>query len=122
MCPTVLHKLSTMYNSLGQYKKDVKVIFITLDPHRDTPKIADSYAKFFNKDFTGLSGDQNIIKKVATAYGVVYKVVPSKSEGYLIDHSDNIYLIYNKSLKTVFTNENQNPQYMASYIKKLIVR
>lgn len=120
VCPTVLHKLSVMYNDLGSYKKYVKVIFITLDPKRDTPDIADTYAKFFNKDFTGLSGTQDAIEKTAKAYGVLYKIVPSKSEGYLIDHSDNIYLIYNKSLETIFQDKDQNPMYMASYIKKLL--
>ncbi len=120
VCPTVLHKLSDMYNLLGSYQKNVKVIFITLDPKRDTPAIVSEYVKFFNKDFTGLSGSENAIKKTAKAYGVVYKVVPSKSEGYLIDHSDNIYVIYNKSLKTVFFDKDQGPYYMASYIKELL--
>jgi len=48
---------------------------------------------------------------------VVYKIVPSKTQGYLIDHTDNIYVIYNKSLKTIFFDKDQNPSYMASYIK-----
>jgi protein SCO1/2 len=109
-----------MYNTLGDDKKYVKVVFITLDPKRDTPNIADEYAKFFNKNFSGLSGDPGYIKKVADSYGVVYKIVPSKTQGYLIDHTDNIYVIYNKSLKTIFFDKDQNPSYMASYIKHLL--
>jgi len=120
VCPTVLHRLSSMYNMLGDDKKYVKVVFITLDPKRDTPNIADEYAKFFNKNFSGLSGDPGYIKKVADSYGVVYKIVPSKTQGYLIDHTDNIYVIYNKSLKTIFFDKDQNPSYMASYIKHLL--
>ncbi|GAB6078630.1 SCO family protein [Hydrogenobaculum acidophilum] len=120
VCPTVLHRLSSMYDMLGSDRKYVKVLFITLDPKRDTPSIANEYAKFFNKNFSGLSGNPNYIKKVADNYGVVYKIVPSKTEGYLIDHTDNIYVIYNKSLKTIFFDKDQNPAYMASYIKKLL--
>ncbi len=120
VCPTVLHRLSSMYDMLGNDRKYVKVLFITLDPKRDTPKIANKYAKFFNKDFSGLSGNPNYIKKVADSYGVVYKIVPSKTEKYLIDHTDNIYVIYNESLKTIFFDKDQNPTYMASYIKKLL--
>ena len=69
ICPTVLHRLSSMYNMLGDDKKYVKVVFITLDPKRDTPNIADEYAKFFNKDFSGLSGDPGYIKKLLKSKG-----------------------------------------------------
>lgn len=120
VCPTVLHKLSKAYDELGPYKKYVKVMFITLDPDRDTPAVADQYAKFFNPAFSGLSGSKKDIEEVAKKYNVIYKIVPSKSQGYLIDHSDNIYLIYHNKLNAIFTNESQNPNNIAKYIIDLL--
>ncbi len=97
ICPTTLANLAAVYALLSPVDQArVQVLFITLDPERDTPKVLKDYVPFFEKHFIGLTGRPDQIRVTAKAYGVEYEDEFTRKTGalgYTIAHSAAIYLI-----------------------------
>lgn len=91
-CPTELFKLAQVMKRLGPASKQVRVLFITLDPERDTPQVLKSYVTAFNPDFVGLTGTTAQIDKVAESFNVEHTKVPFGND-YAIDHSSETYVL-----------------------------
>jgi protein SCO1/2 len=94
VCPTTLQTLGAAREALGPRAKDFQVVFITVDPERDTPKALKSYlsSAAFPRGTIGLTGTPDQIAAVAKAYGVYYQKEGAGS-GYSVDHSSAIYLM-----------------------------
>ena len=74
ICPTTLSQLNAVTQKLGpEGRKDLEVLFVTIDPERDTGKRLGEYVPYFNESFIGLTGSQEAIKKAADAYSVFYE-------------------------------------------------
>ncbi len=88
-CPTALIRARSLMDKLGDDKADqVQVLFITVDPQRDTQELLKRYVEAFDKRFIGLYGSEEEIKKISDNFGVYYKKVPAQdSDNYLVDHS-----------------------------------
>jgi len=108
VCPTSLLLMETALEKLGpDAAKKVNLVFITIDPERDTPKLLKGYVENFGPTFIGLTGTPQQIADVARAYRVYYQKVPGKNGGpYLMDHSSIVYLLdRNGRFVTHFTHE-----------------
>jgi protein SCO1 len=92
VCPTTLAQISQVLKALGPETK-LKVLFITVDPERDTPKLMAEYAGSFGPNVIGLSGDRAAVDKVLKEYRVYARKIPEKDGGYSMDHSAVIYLM-----------------------------
>jgi protein SCO1/2 len=93
VCPTDLMAITQALDALGKDAAGVQPIFITIDPERDNPVMAD-YLRAFHPSFVGLTGSPEEIRKVANAYKAFYARVEDPRTGeYSIDHSGVIYLI-----------------------------
>ena len=94
-CPTTLAELAAAMQKLGPDANRVQVLFVTVDPERDTPAQLASYVKSFHPRLIGLTGTQAEIDAVAKAYRVYAKKVsdPKSTAGYTIDHSTFIYVM-----------------------------
>lgn len=92
ICPTTLYEASEMLAALG---KDVpaKVLFVTVDPERDTPEILKSYLGSFDPRITGLSGTPEQIAAIMKAYRAYARKVPLKGDDYTMDHTAVVYLM-----------------------------
>jgi protein SCO1/2 len=77
---------------LGPAADRVQVLFVTVDPERDTRELLAQYVPAFSPAFLGLSGDKAATEKVAKAFDVVYQKQPTKT-GYNVDHSSGAFLI-----------------------------
>jgi len=95
VCPTTMAELKTALDKIGPEKADlVKVVFVTVDPQRDTPQRVQEYANHFNEEFIGLSGQESSLAKVWSDYGIYREVADgSPATGYLVDHTARITLI-----------------------------
>jgi protein SCO1 len=95
ICPTTLGNLATVYRNLPPKLKDnVQVVFVSVDPERDTPRSLKEYVPFFNPSFIGLTGTPSAIESAGQAFGVFYhRTRSSDSKDYSIDHSTDVYLI-----------------------------
>ena len=94
VCPTTLAELNQALTQLGADADRVQVVFITVDPGRDTPQRVQEYVNHFNSEFVGLSGTEEELTKVWTDYGVFREVVEGTSAlGYLVNHTARVTLI-----------------------------
>jgi protein SCO1 len=95
ICPAGLQQISTALDKLGAEAKAIKVLFITLDPERDTSEKLGVYLKSFHGGITGLTGTPVAIAGAAKAYRVYYKKVENGATpaDYSIDHSGFMYLM-----------------------------
>ncbi|HEY9077962.1 MAG TPA: SCO family protein [Anaerolineaceae bacterium] len=94
VCPSTLSQLSVIMVRLGKNADRVQVVFISVDPDRDTPEKIGKYAQSWYPTFAGLSGTQASLEPVWKAYGVYRNVHKAESATeYLVDHSAQTYLI-----------------------------
>ena len=95
VCPTTLVELSQVRTRLKEAAKRVQVVFITLDPERDTPERVGIYAKAFDPTFIGVTGSEAQLAQVRQMYGVEAEkqVVTGTAAAYLIAHSTDTYVI-----------------------------
>ena len=95
VCPTTMAEMKSALEKIGEEKaRNVKVIFVTVDPQRDTPERVQEYVNHFNSEFIGLSGTESELQKTWTDYGVFRQIVEGTSAaGYLVDHTARVTLI-----------------------------
>lgn len=87
VCPTTMVELAQVMKMLGSDADKVQVLFVTLDPERDTAQVMGKYVPAFDPRFIGLRGDQAETEKVAKDFKVFYKKVPGETPGsYTMDH------------------------------------
>jgi protein SCO1/2 len=93
VCPTTMAEMAGVMQKLGPQADQVQVLFITLDPERDTPSLLASYVPAFDKRFVGLYGTPEQTAKTAKEFKVFYSKVPGKEPGsYTIDHTAGSYV------------------------------
>jgi protein SCO1/2 len=95
VCPTTMAELKTALEKIDANEaRNVKVVFVTVDPKRDTPERVQEYVNHFNQDFIGLSGGESELERIWNEYGVFRQVVNDASaDGYTIDHTARVTLI-----------------------------
>lgn len=94
VCPTTLAELKQVMDKLGDKTRLVQVVFVSVDPERDTPDKIQEYVEHFNRQFVGLSGSSTDLQVIWDNYGVFREVVESESAfGYIINHTARTYLI-----------------------------
>ena len=93
VCPTTLAALAEATRSLGADADRVQVVFITVDPDRDTAALLAQYVPAFDPRFVGLRGDAAATERVAREFKVIYQKVPGTTpDRYTMDHSAGIFL------------------------------
>ena len=93
VCPTTMGELMQTMRALGPDADQVQVLFVSLDPTRDSLAALKAYTASFDPRFLGLTGSETEIAETAKAFKVVYKKVPDASgTDYGIDHSAGTYL------------------------------
>jgi protein SCO1 len=92
VCPTELYQLSLVIKQLGPSASRVQVLFITLDPQRDTPPVLQAYVRAFDPRFLALTGSSADINAAASSFSVQFAKVTQGSD-YTIDHSTGTYVL-----------------------------
>jgi protein SCO1/2 len=94
VCPVTLSDFKKIKEQLGDQAKDVRFLFITTDPERDSPERLLEYLDYFDPTIIGLTGDRADLEPVWDAYGVYQaKVDTGSASGYMVDHTTRVYLI-----------------------------
>lgn len=94
VCPTTMVRLGQAMELLGKDAERVQVVMVSVDPERDTPERLAQYARAFHPSFIGVTGTQEEIDAVASAYGIYHaKAEGSEATGYLVDHTANVTVI-----------------------------
>ncbi|GAA5334137.1 MULTISPECIES: SCO family protein [Thermus] len=105
VCPTTLLALKRAYEKLSPKEQErVRVVFVSVDPERDPPEVADRYAKAFHPSFLGLSGSPEAIREVAQRFGVYYQKTQYRGPGeYLVDHTATTFVVQGGRLVLLFS-------------------
>lgn len=90
VCPTTLYNMQRVQKAMGKSADKVKILFVTVDPDRDTPPILSQYAALFGNNVVGLRGTPDQIYALARRYRVVFSVV--KKPVYTVTHSAAVYV------------------------------
>ncbi len=121
VCPTTMAEMSEVMKSLGPDADRVQVLFVTVDPERDTPALLAQYVPAFDSRFLGLTGSPAEIDKVAKEFRVFYQKVPGKAPGsYTMDHTAGSYVFDPKGRIRLFVKHGQGPEPIAHDIKRLL--
>jgi protein SCO1/2 len=119
ICPTTLADLAQVMRLLDKNAEKVQVLFVTLDPERDTPKLLAEYVPSFHPSFLGLYGDAQTTAQVAKTFGINYEKRLEK-ESYTLDHSDGTYLIGTRGKPVLLSPYNQRAELLVQDIKLLL--
>jgi protein SCO1/2 len=93
VCPTTLAEMAAVMKRLGKEAERVQVLFVTLDPARDTPDLLAQYVPSFNPTFLGLYGDEATTRETAQQFKVFFQKRETGSKvGYTLDHAANTFL------------------------------
>lgn len=92
VCPTTLAELAMVAKELGKDADRMQVLFVTVDPERDTPEVLRQYVPSFNPSFLGLYGDAEATARTAREFKIFYQKQPLKTGGYSVDHSAGTYI------------------------------
>ena len=97
ICPTTLSTLTGVVKQLQadpQGLSNIQVVFVSVDPQRDTPDLLESYMKYFNEAFQGVTGAQQDIDSLTRQFGAGYMKEPETGPGqYLVNHTSSIFLV-----------------------------
>lgn len=117
VCPTTMAVLAA---AKAKEKNFPKVFFVSIDPNRDKVEMLSDYVKYFDPDFTGVTGDENMIKALTLQTSVVYMKVSAESgneDDYLMDHSASLLLINPEGHLRAFLKPPHSPQTIIKSIK-----
>ncbi len=93
ICPAELLELSQVVSKLGPSGSNVRVLFVSLDPERDTPDLLKEYVSSFDPRFVGLTGTIAEVNSAAASFLVRFAKVPLGGADYTIDHSTGVYVL-----------------------------
>ncbi|MDH5387557.1 MAG: SCO family protein [Gammaproteobacteria bacterium] len=124
ICPTTLHTLNSVMDRLGKEHVDIfpdtQIIFVSVDPERDTVDSLTDYVTFFNKDFIGLTGDKKNIDNFTQSFGAGYMMGQEISPGeYLVAHTSAIFLVAPDTKVMASFSQPHIPETIVSLYKKI---
>lgn len=94
VCPTTLAEMKALSAKLGPAAAALKVLFVSVDPERDTPEKLGKYVHYFSADFAAATADPAVLEQLGRSTGFVFTKVPGGTpDAYLIDHSAGLILI-----------------------------
>lgn len=121
VCPTTMANLAQVMQLLGDDAKRVQVLFITIDPERDTGELLAQYVPAFHPSFLGLYGDATAIARTAKEFKVFYQKQSGASpDTYTMDHSAGTYVYDPQGRLRLYVRHGEKPEIIAADLKKLL--
>ena len=121
VCPTTMAEMAEVMRQLGADADRVQVLFVTVDPERDTPQLLSQYVPAFDKRFLGLYGDAEATARVAKEFKIFYKKVPGNSAtSYTVDHSAGSYVFDKQGKVRLFVRHGQGAEVLTKDLKALL--
>jgi protein SCO1/2 len=121
VCPVTMGGLRELMAVLGDESKRVQVVFVTVDPERDTPQLLAQYVPAFHPSFLGLYGDARATADVAAEFKVFYRKQPPNSSGaYTVDHTAGSYVFDPAGRLRLYFRHGESPGRMAEDLRSLL--
>jgi len=124
ICPTTMAQLSEVIAKLGDDAKDVRIIFISVDPHRDTPDMLQAYVDAFNKNAIGLTGNEDQIAALARNYRIAYQIEKPKAgdnpDIYDVTHSRGVFIFDNQGKARLLASDTEAVDLVTQDVRQLV--
>ncbi|ASC88960.1 SCO family protein [Alcaligenes faecalis] len=124
ICPTTLAQLGLVMEDLGNDAEQVRILFVSVDPHRDTPdSLARYVAAFDGKHTTGLTGSEKQIADLARRYRVAFQIEkpdPKAPENYEVSHSRGVYIFDQQGRARYLAPDTESVQVLADGVRSLL--
>jgi protein SCO1/2 len=120
ICPVEMARVSAALRELGPRSKQVRGVFVTVDPQRDSPEVVKAYLQNFHPGIIGLTGTPTALDEVADQYRVK-RVKQAIGEGdYLIDHGYSLYLLNQQGEAEVAVLPGLPPSHIVTLVRQLL--
>ena len=120
-CPTTMAELAGILKTLGPDASRVQVVFISVDPSRDTPALLKNYVTNFRPEFLALRGDEAQTKQVIKDFKLIVEKVPGKTpDNYTIDHTAGTYIFDPQGRVRLFATQSLDPALLTDDLKALL--
>jgi len=121
VCPATLANLSDVLAKLGKRADDVRVLFVTVDPYRDTPLVLTQYVRAFAPEIDGLRGSADALLALARRYRIAYRVTPaSVGHPYTVMHSGAVFTFDRNGRARLVTTTSDDTQAIAGDLERLL--
>jgi protein SCO1/2 len=121
VCPTTLAIVRAALAELGNAGRNVRVLFVTVDPGRDTTAKLATYLGYFGPEFVGLTGDDGALKQLTKRYRVGYSVgKPDANGNYEVTHSSAVFVFDDKGEARYLVRWGDKPEAIAQALAKLV--
>jgi protein SCO1/2 len=121
VCPTTLAALADAMKKLGTDADRVQVLFVTIDPERDTAELLSRYVPAFDPRFLGLRGEADATARTAKEFKVLYQKQPGKAAGsYSMDHSAGTFIFDPQGRLRLYVGNAQGPDVFAHDLRELL--
>ncbi|WP_150913658.1 SCO family protein [Marinobacter halotolerans] len=121
ICPTTLQKLSKAVNGLPEpMQKDVRILFVSVDPNRDTPERIKSYVEFFSDQIVGLTGPEENLRELSKRYRTTFGYEdPNENGNYAVSHSNAVYVFDRQGEARLLVRPDQTIEALQDDLKAL---
>jgi len=119
VCPTALARAAEVKSLLGPDGDRLQVLFVSVDPERDTPEVLNAYTAAFDPTFLALYGDQQQLAETAKEFRVIYQKVPT-GDSYTIDHTSVTYAFDTHGKLRLKLSHSQSAIEYAADVRKLL--
>jgi len=123
VCPTTMAQLSQVMNELGDEAKKVRIVFISVDPHRDTPDILQAYVNAFDSGAMGLTGTEKQVANVARRYRVAFQIekpTGNNPDNYEVAHSRGVYIFDAKGKARYLAADTESVEVLTAGVRTLL--
>lgn len=124
ICPTTMAQLTQVVHELGSAADKVRILFISVDPHRDTPDILQAYVNAFDGNAIGLTGTEKQVADLARRYRVAYQIEKPKPGSdqnvYEVAHSRGVYFFDNQGRARFLAPDTESVSVLKAGVQQLI--
>ena len=123
ICPTTMAQLSQVLANLESDADKVRIIFVSVDPHRDTPEILQAYVDAFDSHAIGLTGSERQISRLARRYRVAYQIEQPRGDDrndYEVAHSRGIYIFDERGKARMLASDGESVEKLTAAVRELL--
>ena len=122
ICPTTLNDLANAGQALAEGREKLQIVFITLDPKRDTTDVLKDYIPYFGEQVTGITGKPENVLQLARDWGIFWERIQTSGGGYTLDHTATVFLLNEQGRMTGTIDIAEPPDVVEAKLKKLVNR
>ena len=121
VCPTTMVKFAEVKRLLGKRGDQLRVVFITVDPERDTPAVLGKYVPQFDPSFIGLTGSMEAITATAKEFKIFFMKVPGRTpQTYTMDHTTGSYVFDREGRVRLLVRHQESAENIAADLRRLL--